>query len=329
MRFIVDTLGSDLGPNEIVKGVISAAKNTNTNYLLVGPETLLKKQIQESDLDLNRFEFLDTSEFISNDDEPVRAIRRKKESSLVLALNKLNEPGYDGLLSAGSTGGILAGGLFITGRIKGIERAVLTAELPSENGPTVLIDTGANMDTTADMQRQFALMGTIYSSVVLKKENPKVYLLNVGSEKAKGNKLSKKAYEALEHTKDINFQGNIEARDILSGKADVIVTDGFAGNIALKAIEGTAGLLFSEIKEGISSSFKSKLGALLVKDVFKQIANKYNYKEVGAAQLLGIQKAVFKAHGSSDSQAIKNAILKSEQIISTHIIDFLERETQW
>lgn len=326
MKIIIDTLGTDLGFEQVVQGVIDACPESSSTYLLVGPETEIRQQINNAEVDISRFEFIDTSDYIRNDEEPVRSIRKKKESSIVLGLNKLNEEGYDGLISAGSTGALLAGGLFITKRIEGVERAILSAPIPTRNGPTLLVDTGAVMDSTPEMQEQFALMGSIYSRRVLGQLNPKVYLLNVGAEEGKGDNRAKKTYELLKANPRLNFKGNMEAREVLSGEADVMVADGFAGNILVKAIEGVAGILFKEIKDGIMSSPKSKLGGLLVKDIFKEIAANYNYKEVGAALLLGVKKPIFKAHGSSDAMAIKSSILTAEKIINADIIKYLEEE---
>ncbi|MDO5026288.1 MAG: phosphate acyltransferase PlsX [Tissierellia bacterium] len=326
MRIIIDTLGSDAGYAEIVSGVLRACDKTDSNFLLIGPEQEIRDLIQASDVSLDRFEFIDTREYINNEDEPVKSIRRKKDSSTVLGLNKLNEEAYDGFISAGSTGALLAGALFITKRIDNIERAILSAALPSRKGPTIFVDTGAVMDSSPHMQEQFALMGSIYAQKVLNIKEPKVYLLNVGVEEGKGDMKAKKVYELLKENPRINFQGNIESRDILSGKADVIVTDGFAGNILIKGVEGIVSLLFSEIKAGILSSFKAKLGGLLLKDTFKQIAKNYNYKEIGAVMLLGVKKPIFKAHGSSDAKAIMNAILTSEKIMKTNIIENIEEE---
>ncbi|NLW52820.1 MAG: phosphate acyltransferase PlsX [Tissierellia bacterium] len=326
MKIIIDTLGSDLGYEEVVKGVIEASKVSQSTFVLVGPQDKIQEKIREANLDSNRFEYVDTNVFITNEDEPVKAIRKMKDSSTVLGLNKLNEEGYDGFISAGSTGALLAGGLFITKRIDNVERAVITAALPTRKGPTILVDTGAVMDSTSLMQQQFAIMGSIYANKVLNRPDPKVYLLNVGAEEGKGDMRAKKTYELLKETKHINFCGNIEARDFISGFADVIVADGFAGNVGLKSIEGVAGLLFKEIKEGAMTKLRYKIGALLMKPVFKDIASMYDYKEVGAAMLLGIKKPVFKAHGSSNEVAIKNAILNSEKIIKTKIIDDIEEE---
>lgn len=326
MKIIIDTLGADLGFEEVVKGCIEAVKESSSNLTLVGPEEEIRNIITRKNADINRFDIINTDIFIENNEEPVKAIRKKKDSSIVLGLNLLNEQGYDGLISCGSTGGLLAGGLFIIKRIDNVERAVITAAIPTRKGATILVDTGAVMDSTSDMLDQFATMGSIYSSTVLNKSNPKVYLLNVGSEEGKGDNRAKKTFKVLEENKSINFMGNIEARDFLTGKADVIVSDAFAGNIALKTLEGVAGTLFKEIKEGAMSKFRYKMGALLMKPVFKDISEMYSYREVGSAMLLGIKKPVFKAHGSSDSHAVKNAILNAEKIIKTDIIDKIERE---
>lgn len=326
MKIIIDTLGSDLGYEEVVQGVIEASKETTSNYVLVGPKDKIQSKINKANLSDARFEYIDTGLYITNEDEPVKAIRKKKDSSTVLGLNKLNEDGYDGFISAGSTGALLAGGLFITKRIGNVERAVITAALPTRKGPTILVDTGAVMDSTSEMQQQFAIMGSIYANKVLNRPNPKVYLLNVGQEEGKGDIRAKKTYNLLKETKHLNFCGNIEARDFISGLADVIVADGFAGNVGLKSIEGVASLLFKEIKDGAMTKLRYKLGAMLMKPVFKDIANMYDYKEVGAAMLLGIKKPVFKAHGSSNNVAIKNAIINAEKIIKTNIIDNIEEE---
>ncbi len=326
MRIIVDLLGSDLGPIELVKGVCEAAKESKVSYTLIGPEKDLREELAKHKADLSRFEFIDCNEYITNEDQPVRAIRRKKDSSTVIGLNKLNEVGYDGFISAGSTGALLAGGLFITKRIDNVERAIITAELPTEKGKAILADTGAVMDSTPEMQVQYAKMGSLYVKHVLGKDKPRVALLNVGAEEGKGDMRAKKTYDLLKGEEKINFVGNIEARYALSGQADVIVADGFVGNVLLKSIEGTAGLLMKEIKTGIMSSIRGKLGGLLVKPAFKAIAKKYNYKEVGAALLLGIKKPVFKAHGSSDAHAMKSALLIAEKIINSNVVHYIEEE---
>ncbi len=326
MKIIIDTLGSDLGYEELVKGSLMARKARPMDLCFVGPEEEIKNIIRKEDIDEKEFDYIDTSVYIANDEDPARSLRRKKDSSTVLGLNRLNEEGYDGFVSAGSTGGLLAGGLFITKRIDQIDRAVLGATLPNSHGGTVLVDTGANMDTKPDFLRQFAIMGSVYANKTMDKPSPKVYLLNVGEEEGKGDLRSKETYKLLEENKHLNFCGNIEARDMLTGKADVIVTDGFAGNVALKSLEGMAGLLSKELKEAVYSSFKTKLGGLLLKSTLKDVAKKYNYKEVGGAPLLGVKKPIFKAHGSSDKKAFMNAVLKCVEFAENDIIGEIERE---
>ena len=326
MKIIIDTLGSDLGYEELVKGSLMAMETKDIDLCFVGPEDEIKKIIENKKIDEKRIEYIDTKVYIQNDEDPARSLRRKKDSSTVLGLNRLNEDGYHGFVSAGSTGALLAGGLFITKRIDKIDRAVLGATLPNSHGGTVLVDTGANMDTKPDFLRQFAIMGSIYASRTMDKEKPKVYLLNVGEEEGKGDLRSKETFNLLKENKHINFCGNIEARDMLTGKADVIVTDGFAGNIALKSLEGMASLLSTELKEVVYGSFKTKLGGLLLKSSLKDVAKKYNYKEVGGAPLLGVKKPIFKAHGSSDSKAFMNAIYKCVDFAQSDIITEIERE---
>lgn len=328
MKLIVDLLGADLGPKEIIYGVIDSLDKTKFNFVLVGPESLAKEILKEKNIKLNRFEFIDTDEYITNEEDPARSIRRKKNSSLTLGLNKLNEEG-DGFLSAGSTGALLAGGIFITKRINGVKRSTLATFVPNrQKSVTILVDSGSNVDSKAEMLDQFAIMGSIVSQNFIGKKNPKVYLANIGAEKGKGNNLSKAAYELLEQNDKINFMGNIEPRDFLSGKADVIVADGFAGNMMIKTTEGVAAVLFDEIKEQVESSFLVKLGALLMKPALKAVKDKYDYKKVGAGVILGINKPLFKAHGSSNREAIKHAIYKAEEFIASNTNKKME-ENLW
>lgn len=324
MKLIVDLLGADLGPEEILNGVIDALENTKFNFILVGPESIARDLLNQRNADLKRFEFVDTNEYILNEEDPARSLRRKKDSSITLGLNKLNEEA-EGFLSAGSTGALLAGGIFITKRLDGVLRSTLATFVPNKkNSVTILVDSGSNVDSKAEMLNQFAIMGSIASEKFVGKSNPKVYLANVGVEKGKGDALSKETYELLEANQKINFKGNIEARDFLSGEADVIVADGFSGNMMVKATEGAAAVLFDEIKEKINQSFVAKLGALLMKSSLKQVKDKYDYKKVGAGVILGINKPIFKAHGSSNREAIKYAIYKAEEFINSKTNEKLE-----
>lgn len=326
MKLIIDILGNDNGPAEVVQGVIDSMENSESNFVLVGPKAIAERVIEERNADKARFEFIDTNEYISNEDDPARSIRRKKNSSIVLALNELNSNG-DGFLTSGSTGALVAGGLFITKRIAKVQRAPLLTYIPNQKSTfTALVDSGAVIDTKASMLDEFATMGSVAVEKTFGIKNPKVYLLNIGVEEAKGDTRSKEAYEILKNNKNINFQGNIEARDFLSGKADVIVTDGFAGNIMLKTAEGTAKMLFSEIKDAIMSSGKSKIAGYMLKGQLKTLAEKYDYKKAGSACLLGVNKALFKAHGNSDKTAIEHAIYSAENFIKSNIIEDIKEK---
>lgn len=320
MKLIVDLMGSDLGPEEMMFGVCDSFNKSKLNYIIVGPEDTARRIAKERDVDLSRIEFIDTKEYITNEEDPVRSLRRKKDSSIVLGLNRLNDNDCDGLLSSGSTGALIAGGIFITKRIEGIERSTLATLLPNKkNKVTILVDSGAVVDSKPSMLNQFALMGSIVSEKYLNTKNPKVYLANIGAEDNKGDSLSKESFNLLKNNSKINFCGNIEPRDLLTGKADVIVADGFAGNMILKSTEGAASVLFSEIKQSIDSSFKAKIGALLLKSSLKDLKDKYDYRKVGAGVIIGNNKPLFKAHGSSNRVAIENAIYRAEEFISNSV----------
>lgn len=326
MKLIIDLLGTDLGPEEVVHGVINTLDNTDINYILVGNEKVARKVIKERNANIDRFEFIDTDVYISNEDDPARSLRSKKNSSIVLGLNRLNEEG-DGFISAGSTGALLAGGLFITKRIGDIKRASLMAPIPNgKGGVTLLADTGAVVDTKPEMLTQFATMASIVSNKFLDVENPKIYLLNIGLEEGKGDSRTKETYDLLKSNEKLNFMGNIEARDFLTGKADVIVADGFSGNILLKASEGALKFIFSEIKNAIMSSTKSKIGGALIKSSITGLKDKFDYKKIGAAMLVGVNKPLFKAHGNSDRQAIEYAIYQAGKFLKGNIIESIKKE---
>lgn len=327
MKLIVDLMGADKGVEEIVLGVIESLNFTKSDFILCGPKDIALDILKSKNIDLSRFEFIDTQEFISNDDDPARSIRRKKDSSLVLGLNRLNLEENAGFISAGSTGALLAGGLFVTKRINNVERAILVSIAPTKTGrKTMLADTGAMMDSKPNMLEQYALMASIYSKKFLDIKSPEIMLLNVGVEEGKGDLRSKETFDLLKNNPKLNFKGNIEARDFLLGVTDIIVSDGFSGNVMLKSHEGAAQLLLDEIKEGIYSKLKYKLAGLILKPVFKKLSKKFDYKEVGSAILLGVKKPLFKAHGSSDRIAIKNAVINAEKFVEKNIIKDLEEE---
>ena len=322
MKILIDTFGADEGAKVLVDGAVLALEKKEFTPVFVGNEKEIEKLI---DGRIKDYEIIHTEEYITNDEEPVRAIRRKKNSSLVLAYNKLKEEGYDGLLSAGSTGAILAGGIFISKRIDGIDRPSLAATLPTRKGYTMLMDTGANMDCKPAYLEEFAIMGKVFLENVIHIDNPKIGLLNVGAESHKGNKLTKESYGLLENA-DLNFIGNVEARELFDGDVNVIVADGFAGNVAIKAAEGVISLFKSEIKNVFYKSPKNKLAALAIKNDLSKELGKYSSQNVGGAPLLGVKSYVYKAHGNSNDIAISNAILGLIDYISMDVISKIQGE---
>lgn len=322
MKILIDTFGADNGPKVLVDGAILALKEKDFLPVFVGNEEEIEKLI---DGRISKYEIINTDEYISNDEDPVRAIRRKKNSSLVLAYNKLKEEGYDGLLSAGSTGALLAGGIFISKRIEGIDRPSLATPLPTTGEYTLLMDTGANMDCKPAYLEEFAIMGKVFLENVVHIDKPKIGLLNVGVESHKGDKLTKETYELLSES-NINFVGNIEARDLFSGKVNVIVADGFAGNVAIKTAEGVISLFKSQMKEILYKSFKTKLAGLAIKDDLSKQMGKFSSQNIGGVPLLGVKSYVYKAHGNSNDIAISNAILGLIDYINMDVIEKIQGE---
>lgn len=322
MKILIDTFGADNGPKVLIDGAILALREKDFLPVFVGNEEEIEKLI---DGRISKYEIINTDEYISNDEDPVRAIRRKKNSSLVLAYNKLEEEGYDGLLSAGSTGAILAGGIFISKRIEGIDRPSLATPLPTTGEYTLLMDTGANMDCKPAYLEEFAIMGKVFLENVVHIDKPKIGLLNVGVESHKGDKLTKEAYELLS-VSNLNFVGNIEARDLFSGKVNVIVADGFAGNVAIKTSEGVISLFKSQMKEVLYKSFKTKLAGLAIKDDLSKQMGKFSSQNIGGVPLLGVKSYVYKAHGNSNDIAISNAILGLLDYINMDVIEKIQGE---
>lgn len=308
MKLIVDAMGGDHAPLEIVKGCVDAVNEYDIDLTLVGDSSTIKSELERLSAPMERFEIVHTTEVISMDDVPVTAIKQKKDSSMVVGLSMLREDENNVFISAGNTGALMAGGLLKVGRIKGILRPALAPILPNINTGTLLIDAGANADCKPENLLQFGIMGSIYMERVLGKKNPTVGLINIGEENTKGNDLSKEAYKLLRESKHITFAGNIEAREVPKGVVDVLVCDGFTGNILLKYTEGLGLSLFSLLKEELTKTFTRKLGALLLKPGLKNFKKLMDYAEQGGAPLLGINGGIIKAHGSSNAKAIKNAI---------------------
>lgn len=324
MKIIVDLLGADKGSECIFRGVLQSAKTNDVDFILVGPKNVLDTT-QINDELKNRITFIDTDEYIKNNEEPTFAVRKKKNASIVLAMKELVKDKVDGLISFGSTGAVLVSGLLIAQRIDQVERAALTLTLPTKKGKIIILDIGANIECTEDILKQFAIMGNIYAKETLKIEQPKVALLNIGSEEGKGTTILKNTYKKLKDT-DINFVGNLEARDIFQGDVDVLVCDGFHGNIVLKTIEGSVKFILENMKKAITSSFLSKIGGLLIKSSMKSLKKDLDYKEYGACPMLGLKKVVFKGHGSSDEKAVVSGINSMIDYINKDINTKIENE---
>jgi glycerol-3-phosphate acyltransferase PlsX len=324
MKIVIDGMGGDNAPSSNVEGAVEAIKEYNIDIVITGDKEILEKEFSKYEFDKSKLEILGTTEVIENEDKPVKAIRKKKDSSMVVALNLVKEGKADAVISAGNTGALLAGGLFVVGRIKGVDRPCLCSAIPNvKGGMTLIADCGANADCKPKNLCEFAAMSSIYSKKVLGMDNPRVATANVGLEEGKGNELVKKSYEDIKKLK-INFIGNVEAREILNSYTDIIVCDGFTGNMLLKSAEGVALSVLDLIKQTFVSSTKSKIGALLLKDELKKLKNFMDYTEYGGAPLLGLKGGVIKAHGSSDSNAIKNAINQGIKFSEGEVVKDIE-----
>lgn len=321
MRLIVDAMGGDNAPFEIIKGAIEASEEYNVDISLAGDKEIIAKHLKDLDKGEKHFEIIHASEVIGQDEAPVMAIKRKKDSSIVRAMEILRSEPESVFVSAGSTGALMAGGLLKVGRIKGIGRPALAPLIPTKDKPFLLIDSGANADCKAENLMQFGIMGSIYMDKVLSRKKPSIGLASNGIEEGKGNELTKAAYKLLSDRDDINFIGNIEARDIPSGIADVVVCDGFTGNIILKLTEGVVINLFDIMREEFTATLRSKIGALLLKPSFKKLKNIMDYAEHGGAPLLGVNGGIIKAHGSSDARAIKNAIRQGKIFMENKVLE--------
>lgn len=321
MKIAVDAFGGDHAPHEIVKGCVAAIQEIDDDIIMVGREQEIADVLRKEAVPEGRITICNASEVIETGDHPVEAVRHKKDSSLVVSLRLVKEGKADAVVSAGNTGAYLAGAFRILGRMKGIKRPALTTVMPTVGkNPGVLLDVGANADCRPQHLVQFAQMGSIYASSVLNIENPRVALLNIGAEEAKGNALTKEAHQLLKQ-ENLNFMGNIEPRYVLSGSADVVVCDGFTGNVVIKLIEGTASTLFSMLKQVFFKSFATKLAAGILKPGLQSIKNQMDYSAYGGAPFLGIDGVVFKAHGSSDRVAIANCIKAASRYLSAGVND--------
>ena len=326
MKLIFDINGGD-NKAEIIKGAIDSSKEFDKEIILVGREDFIKEKIEELDYDKEKIEIINASENIENNEEPVLALRKKKDSSIVKAMTLLKEKKADALISAGSTGALLGGGIFLVGRIKGIKRGVLPTLIPGLKSNTLVIDSGANMDTSPELLEEFAVLGDIFLREYYKIESPRIGLLNVGAEKGKGNKLYKEAYQKLKES-DFNFVGNIEARDIMDNDVDLLVCDGFDGNVLLKSIEGVVDFATKSVFHGIATSDLDDKSKKAFTDFLMNKFKNLDAKEVGGTILLGIDGNIIKAHGNSDAKAIKNAAKYAIDIVESNIVEKIKEKVE-
>ena len=334
VKVVVDAMGGDYAPQEPVKAAVEAVtERKDIQVILTGPEDEVHAQLAKyPDYPKDRIQVVPATEVIQTAEPPVMAIQKKKDSSLVVGLKMVKRQEADAFVSCGSTGAILVGGQVLVGRLKGVERPPLAPLIPTEKGVSLLIDCGATVDARSSHLVQFAKMGSIYMENVVGIKNPKVAIVNIGAEEEKGNALVKETFPLLKACPGINFIGSIEARDIPSGYADVVVCEAFVGNVILKLYEGLAGTLMKKIKGGLMSSFRSKLGALLIKPALKKTLKSFDVTEHGGAPLLGLKGLVVKCHGSARSIEIKNGIfqcvqLKQQRInekIGEHILEMAD-----
>lgn len=314
VRVVVDAMGGDHAPAEIVKGAVNAVNARNDiKVFLVGRSEDVQSELSKYTYPKELVEVVHADEIIETAEPPVMAIRKKKSSSIVVGLNMVKKGEADAFVSAGSTGAVLVGGQLIVGRIKGIERPPLAPLIPTKTGVSLLVDCGANVDARPSHLVQFAKMGSIYMENVVGIKNPKVGIVNIGAEEEKGNALVKETFPLLKECKDINFIGSVEARDIPAGACDVIVCEAFVGNVILKLYEGVGATLISKVKAGMMTSLRSKIGALLVKPALKETLKSFDASQYGGAPLLGLNGLVVKSHGSSQTSEITNSIVQCVQ----------------
>ncbi|MGN0622287.1 MAG: phosphate acyltransferase PlsX [Porcipelethomonas sp.] len=324
MNIIVDAFGGDNAPLAVIKGCSAAEKKLGVHIILTGDEEKIKQSAKQNGIDISSMEIIHTDEVFDIHDKPTTILKSGRNTSLALGLKALSENRGDAFLSAGSTGALVAGATFIVKRIKGIKRAALAPIIPTEKGSLMLIDGGANIDCTPEILLQFGIMASAYMEKVAGIDKPKVGLINVGAEETKGRKLELDAYKLLSES-DLNFCGNLETREMPAGNFDVAVTDGFTGNIALKLYEGMGAFMGHSLKGIFSGGIRSKLSALMVMKKITALKKNMDYTEHGGAVLMGVEKPVIKAHGSSDANAFYNAIRQAKACVDGGVIETIEK----
>lgn len=315
MKIIVDAFGGDNAPLEIIKGCVDSLKEySDLEIILTGDKNTIEKVAKENLLSLERIEIVNCTEIITMEDSAESVLKTKKDSSMAVGFKLLNDGAGDAFLSAGNSGALCMGATLAVKRIKGIKRPAFAPLMPTAKGSLMLVDGGANLECRPEMIYQFALMGSIYMNKVMKIENPRVGLINVGTEEHKGTQLYQTVYHMLKES-DMNFIGNVEGRELPSGICDIAVCDGFTGNLVLKTYEGVAMLLMNEIKSMFSKSVKGKLSACLLMSDLKDLKKRLDYNEIGGAPIIGSSKPVFKAHGSANAKTIRNAVRVSRDYV--------------
>ncbi len=324
MKIILDGMGGDHAPAAIVEGAVQASKEIDHEIHIIGQEELINAELSKYKFNPDKIFVIDAREVITNDDAPVRAVRSKKDSSIVKGINMVKNGEGDIFISAGSTGALMAGGLFLLGRIQGIDRPALASVYPILGSKaSLLLDAGANAECKPNNLLEFGIMGNIYMEKVLGRENPRVGLVNLGAEAAKGNTLTKAAYELLEQS-HLNFVGNVEAREVPKGACDVIVADGFTGNVILKLTEGLAWNILQTMKRKFTDGVKAKLGAALLLDKIGELKKDFDYSEYGGAPILGVKGPIVKMHGSSSANGVKNTILKGIPFVEGKVVETIQ-----
>ena len=324
MKIILDGMGGAHAPAAIVEGAVQASKDIDHEIHIIGQEELINAELSKYKFNPDKIFVIDAREVITNDDAPVRAVRSKKDSSIVKGINMVKNGEGDIFISAGSTGALMAGGLFLLGRIQGIARPALASVYPILGSKaSLLLDAGANAECKPNNLLEFGIMGNIYMEMVLGRENPRVGLVNLGAEAAKGNTLTKAAYELLEQS-HLNFVGNVEAREVPKGACDVIVADGFTGNVILKLTEGLAWNILQTMKRKFTDGVKAKLGAALLLDKIGELKKDFDYSEYGGAPILGVKGPIVKMHGSSSANGVKNTILKGIPFVEGKVVETIQ-----
>lgn len=332
MKILIDAMGGDNSPDEIIKGSVDATHEIESEIILVGNEKIINQKVKElygkdSIKELSeKLSVKNAEEVIENCESPTEAIKKKKDSSMVVAFNMLKNGEGDAFVSAGSTGAFMAGGLLLVGRIKGIDRPALCPILPTYDGKGfMLIDSGANTNCRPINLLQFAKMGQIYMKNVMHVEDPKVGLLNIGAEEGKGNELMKESFERLSEDSDVNFYGNIEGRDMFDGLVNVVVTDGFTGNVALKTTEGIGAMVTKLLKEELMKNVWTKFLAALLKPALKRFKKRMDYSEYGGALLLGVKKPMVKCHGTANAKIVKFTLIQTENFAKNNVVESIEK----